>query len=115
MPCVPMNLPEWMEKHREAWEGFCQMRKAMRGVPFTERAMRVTLTQLERLVWDGYDASEVLDQSVQRGWRGVFPVNGREPQRERRASAEPSERAIQVKEQLDAYYAKKAAEKGYLT
>jgi len=79
-----MDLPRWMDKHLEAWTGFCQMRQEMakkHRVPFTERAMKVTITSLEKLMWDGYDPSEVLDQSVQRGWKGVFAVYGQQPKR----------------------------------
>jgi len=43
--------------------------------------MKITLTKLEQLVMEGFDAAEVLDQSVQRGWKGVFAVYGQQPKR----------------------------------
>jgi hypothetical protein len=57
----------------EAWQGFIEMRRAMKRIPFTERAQKITLNECERLHMDGYDVAACLDQSVQRGWRGVFP------------------------------------------
>lgn len=55
------------------------MRKKMRNIPFTERAQRLTINELERLRAQGYDPAAVLDQSTQRGWRGVFAIHGQEP------------------------------------
>lgn len=77
-------LPDWLPL--DAWAGFCEMRRAMKRVPFTERAMRLTIRELERLRMEGYDPAAVLDQSTQRGWRGVFPVYGKEA---KPAKAEP--------------------------
>lgn len=79
-----MTLPDWLEKYREQWTGFCEMRERMEKkhrVPWTERAAKVTVTELERLRIEGYDVGQVLDQSTQRGWRGVFAVYGQEPKR----------------------------------
>jgi|SRR5882724_5539299 len=71
------SIPEWLPK--DAWAGWIEMRKKMRNVPLTERAIRLTLNELERLRMQGYDPAQVLDQSTQRGWRGVFPVHGQQP------------------------------------
>ena len=40
----------------------------------TERAKGLLLGELSKLVSHGQDARAVLEQSVQRGWRGLFPV-----------------------------------------
>jgi hypothetical protein len=73
-------LPDWLDK--EAWEGFCQMRRAMKRVPFTDRAQKLIIRELDTLKAQGYDPGAVLDQSVMNGWRGVFPVRGQEPKRD---------------------------------
>ena len=71
-------LPSWIDV--EAWDGFVEMRKQIKA-PLTKRAANLTLRKLEDLRRDGYDPTEVLDQSTQRCWRGVFPVYGKEPKR----------------------------------
>lgn len=58
----------------EAWDGYVEMRKAKRN-PLTERAAKLTANKLEKLA-KGDDAKKaaILDQSVQRGWQGVFEL-----------------------------------------
>jgi len=75
------ELPEWLVPHKEAWDGYVQMRKATPRVPFTQRAQNITIKELDRLRTEGFDPTEVLDQSTQRGWKGVFPVYGQQPKR----------------------------------
>ena len=75
-----MTLPDWMEPYREQFAGFAEMRQRIRA-PLTPRAITLTLNELQRLQLEGYDPGEVLDQSTQRGWRGVFAVYGQQPKR----------------------------------
>lgn len=64
-------LPPFID--REAWDGFCDMRKRMgKSVPFTPRAATLVLKELLKLKAQGYDPNECLDQSTMKGWRGVF-------------------------------------------
>ena len=58
----------------DALHGFEEMRKKLRK-PLTDRAKRLTLGKLEKLA-PGDEAMQVaiLDQSVERGWQGVFPL-----------------------------------------
>jgi hypothetical protein len=63
-------LPEWLPL--EPWKAFLEMRKKMRG--WTARAEKLTLNELDRLRQAGHSPAAVLDQSVQRGYRGVFEV-----------------------------------------
>ena len=79
-----MTLPDWMERYKDEWAGFCEMRLEMarkHKAPWTERAMKITIKEVGRLMMEGYDPGEVLDQSTQRGWRGVFAVYGQQPKR----------------------------------
>jgi hypothetical protein len=75
-----VTLPDWLQPYKDAWEGFTDMRKRIRA-PLTPRAITLTLNELQRLHLQGYDPGEVLDQSTQRSWRGVFPVYGQQPKR----------------------------------
>lgn len=67
-------LPDWIDK--EAWAGFEEMRKKIKA-PLTDRARAGIIKELQRL---GGSSAEILDQSTQKCWRGVFAVsNGHQP------------------------------------
>jgi hypothetical protein len=63
--------PDWVP--REQWAAYVEMRKKIRA-PLTEYASRLTIQKLDDLRASGQSPGEVLDQSVQRGWKGVFEV-----------------------------------------
>jgi hypothetical protein len=64
-------LPDYIDS--EAWDGFCEMRKAMGSkAPFTEYAKKLTLRKLEDFHRQGYDVNHILETAVERGWRSVF-------------------------------------------
>lgn len=63
-------LPEWIDV--EAWDGFCEMRRAMKKIPFTERAQKMVLKSLYEIRAAGHDANAALDQSTVNGWRDVW-------------------------------------------
>ncbi len=67
-----LELPEWVP--RESWEGFVEMRDRV-GAPLTARAMKLIINELAKIRAQGHDPAEVLDQSVMKSWKGVFPVN----------------------------------------
>lgn len=64
-------LPDWVEP--SAWQAFLENRKAQRA-PFTPRAAELILAKLDQLRAEGQNPNECLLQSVERGWRGVFPL-----------------------------------------
>lgn len=66
-----IGLPDWID--REAWEGFCEMRRAMKKIPFTDRAQKMILKSLYDLKQAGHDPNAALDQSTLMGWRDVWP------------------------------------------
>lgn len=55
----------------EAWEGFCDMRKACRK-PLTPRAEKMILTELCKLKAAGHDPNAALDQSTTHCWADVY-------------------------------------------
>lgn len=57
-----------------AMDDFAKARKAMKK-PLTEKARALTLQELEKLA-PGDEAMKIaiLNQSIQRGWQGVFPL-----------------------------------------
>jgi len=65
--------PEWIDKN--TWLDWLEMRKKKR-IPNTERALYLAIKTLERLRKEGNDPKEVLEQSIMRGYSGLFPVKG---------------------------------------
>ena len=63
--------PDWVP--REPWCAFAEMRKAIRA-PLTLKACEATVRELDKLRMRGHDPGEVLLQSVQRSWRGIFEL-----------------------------------------
>lgn len=58
----------------DALKDFSDMRKKMRK-PLTEKALALTLSELEKLApGDDEKKIAILNQSIQRGWQGVFPL-----------------------------------------
>jgi uncharacterized protein YdaU (DUF1376 family) len=83
---APFDPPDWIP--REAWEGWLTMRTKKR-TPNTEHALTLAVRDLEKLKALGDDPEEVLNRSTQRGWTGLFPING---QAHAKASSLPPER-----------------------
>lgn len=63
--------PAWVPA--EPWGEFVEARKKLRK-PMTDGAMRLAVRELEKLRGQGHDPAAVLQQSVLRGWLGLFPV-----------------------------------------
>lgn len=78
-------------RHLEAWQGFVEMRKSVKK-PLTERAAELITKKLERLApGDDDGKAAILDQSVERGWLGVFPIKQEAQQKPQyHSSAQPS-------------------------
>ena len=48
----------------------------------TDEARRLIILDIERLKTEGHNPLDVLNQSIKRGWTGVFPIKpGNEPSR----------------------------------
>jgi hypothetical protein len=66
-----MTLPPYIDP--DLWEAFCEMRRTMgKRAPFTDFAQKLIVKQLIKFHDAGYDANNSLEQSIMRGWRGVF-------------------------------------------
>jgi hypothetical protein len=68
---APITLPDWMPA--ENWKAFCEMRQKMRA-PLTPRAVTLIIEKLAAFRARGDDPAAVLDRSVERSWRSVFPL-----------------------------------------
>ena len=75
-------LPDWLDL--EIWKEFKKYRRNGKGA-FTEYAQKLAITKLGKLRDDGNDPNEVLQQSIECGWSGLFPLrknNSKEETRE---------------------------------
>ena len=70
-PTPRFALPEWVPL--EPWNDFLEMRKSLRAAP-TEKAKALLVRKLQKFKSEGQDVRAVLEQSVERSWKGVFPV-----------------------------------------
>jgi hypothetical protein len=69
---MKIDLPEWLDK--EDWDDFVADR-AYRRIPISPVAAKRLIKKLGRLRDAGEDPAKVIDQSIQKGYRGVFPVH----------------------------------------
>lgn len=80
-------LPDWLEA--EKWAEFKQHRIRKRA-PMTERAQELAIDELGKLREQGHDPGKVIDQSIYRGWTGLFPVEDVKPQARQNGQQWPS-------------------------
>ena len=66
-------IEEFSEEVYLALLEFEKFRKKIRK-PLTERAFELLLNELGRLRSEGNDALQVINQSIMRGYQGIFPV-----------------------------------------
>lgn len=70
-------LPAWVPQ--EPWEAWLEVRKKNHA-PNTERALSLAVNELRRLRdAEGQDPKAVLELATMRGWRGLFPTKGSQP------------------------------------
>jgi hypothetical protein len=73
------DLPSWIPQ--DAWGAYLEMRESI-GAPLTARAAGIAIKRLKQLKEEGNDPVVVLEQSVFRSWRGLFPVRAEAPAKE---------------------------------
>ena len=65
-------LPGWLDK--KTWGDYLEMRKSKKDTP-TKRATELLIAKLDRLRLAGDNSTEVLNQSIMNGWKGLFALN----------------------------------------
>lgn len=63
--------PNWL--NIKLWQQFKENRKKLRA-PMTDRAEDLAIGKLEILISDGFVQDEIINQSIEYGWKGLFPV-----------------------------------------
>ena len=64
---------------RAALDAYVEMRKALKG--FTVRALELALKKLDELAQDDETKTAIVNQSVERSWKGFFPLKNTAAQR----------------------------------
>lgn len=70
---APLVLPEWLPG--DVWDDWHSYRNARKG--WTAKARTLSLRTLTDLRDQGHDPRKVVEQSIERGWTGLFPVHDR--------------------------------------
>ena len=67
---APLALPDWLPP--EVWQDWHNFRNDRKG--WTAKARTLSLRTLGALWAAGADPRKVIDQSIERGWTGLFPI-----------------------------------------
>jgi len=80
-----VDLPGWLPA--DAWAMFDRFRKSKDSKAWTDDARELAIRKLGELRASGHDPQLVIEQSVFRGWTGLFPLKGDFLERQRQATA----------------------------
>lgn len=69
---APLALPDWLPEL--VWRYWHDYRNRKPG--WTAKARELSLRTLTTLHGEGHDPQAVIEQSIERGWTGLFPVRG---------------------------------------
>lgn len=67
------TLPPWMPA--ETWKTFKAHRRLLKS-PMSPKAEQLTLKKLQAFMDAGQNPEEIINQSIEHGWKGVFPLKG---------------------------------------
>lgn len=69
---APLALPDWLPE--SVWAMWHDFRNARKG--WTPKARELSLSSLTKLRDQGHEPRAVIEQSIERGWTGLFPIHG---------------------------------------
>jgi len=87
------EIPSWIPI--QIWKDFKEFRVKKRA-PLTDRAIKKTIEELARLRAAGDDPEDVLEQSIYRGWTGVFALKSDFKRMSPQTRAEKSKASMEV-------------------
>ncbi len=67
------DLPEWIPE--QLWKDYKEHRQKLRK-PMTVKAEKLAIGTLEKLKDAGHDPERVIEQAIEKGWQGFFPLKG---------------------------------------
>ena len=59
---------------REALKDFVEMRKELKK-PITTRGLKIALGKLDKWALDDLTKIDIVNQSIERSWKGLFPLD----------------------------------------
>jgi len=86
---APLVVPDWLPA--EVWGSWHAFRNARKG--WTPHARALSLRTLTTLRAAGHDPQAVIEQSIERGWTGLFQVR---PDFARKESTQPSRQMLAI-------------------
>jgi hypothetical protein len=96
------NLPDWIDK--ELWEAFLEIRKKKR-MPVTDKAFQLMIKDLTNWRSGGDDPNKVIEQSVKRGWGGLFELkDGRNGTHQKNTGRTGTEKPGDLRASIDRPY-----------
>lgn len=73
---VAIELPAWLPK--SAWRDWCDHRKAIKSA-MTPKAAELSIAKLAEYRERGIAPELVINNAIERGWRGLYPPHGQGP------------------------------------
>ena len=73
-PSISPPYPDWL--NIDLWNDFKEHRKGLKP-KMTERAEQLAIKKLKRLMDEGNDQRELIEQTIENGWKSFFPVKQR--------------------------------------
>lgn len=68
-------MPDWLPQ--EAWDAYILMRKQMgKKHVATEYAQKLLIKKLDGMRLEGQNVEAVINESIMRGWTGLFAIKG---------------------------------------
>lgn len=71
-------------------KAFLKHRKALKS-PMTDNALSLSLKKLDKLAKNDAEKIAIIEQSIERGWKGLFPLKAETPAKERDIYSLPDE------------------------
>ena len=88
-----IDYPEWLDL--PLWREFKNMRVRIKK-PMTPYAEKRALNKLKKIMDEGYFQADILNRSIDNGWKGLFPPKDKQP-----VSTE-DQKIIQLQEEYNA-------------
>lgn len=70
---IKNNIYTDSDELNEALNAFIEHRKKLKK-PMTEHAVKLTLSKLKKMTADVDEQIQILNQSIEKGWQGIFPL-----------------------------------------
>lgn len=80
------TYPDWLDI--VLWNEFKKHRSQAATPALTPHAEKLNITSLKNLIDSGYDQSDIINQSIERGWKGFFPIKNATPNKPERPKQE---------------------------